>query len=232
MQWFLTFLQPHLLKHSSTASHCHQPLSGQQCISANCVSPSLMTDTPSETHFLNPLDFPITQSNSTLVPGTGSSSPEDPSLGCTSWSHSGTPPLVLNFFFFFNISLKYNLQLFVISKGFSGDSDGKESACSAGDGFEPWVRKIPWRREWLPTPVFLPGKSHGQRSLVGYSPWGHKESDTTTTDQLTLFKLLVLILLFLSYVQRPYCHFCIFMNVSWPKVCSASDWFWGSAFQC
>ena len=40
-------------------------------------------------------------------------------------------------------------------------------------------RKIPWRREWLPTPVFLPGKSHGQRSLVGYSPWGHKELDIT-----------------------------------------------------
>ena len=35
----------------------------------------------------------------------------------------------------------------------------------------PWVGKIPWRREWLPTPVFLPGESHGQRSLVGYSPW-------------------------------------------------------------
>ena len=40
--------------------------------------------------------------------------------------------------------------------------------------FDPWVRKIPWIREWQPTPVFLPGKSHGQRSLVGYSPWGHK----------------------------------------------------------
>ena len=39
------------------------------------------------------------------------------------------------------------------------------------DGFDPWVGKIPWRREWQPTPVFLPGKSHGQRSLVGYSPW-------------------------------------------------------------
>ena len=37
-------------------------------------------------------------------------------------------------------------------------------------GFDPWVRKIPWRREWQPTPVFLPGESHGQRSLVGYSP--------------------------------------------------------------
>ena len=46
-------------------------------------------------------------------------------------------------------------------------------------GFDPWVRKIPWRRKWQPTPVFLPGESHGQRSLAGCSPWGRKESDTT-----------------------------------------------------
>ena len=46
-------------------------------------------------------------------------------------------------------------------------------------GFDPWGGKIPWRREWLPTPVFWPGKFHGQRSLVGYSPWGCKELDTT-----------------------------------------------------
>ena len=45
--------------------------------------------------------------------------------------------------------------------------------------FEPWVRKIPWRREWLPTPVFLPGESHRQRSLVSYSPWDRKESHMT-----------------------------------------------------
>ena len=45
--------------------------------------------------------------------------------------------------------------------------------------FHPWVGKIPWRRAWQPTPVFLPGESCGQRSLVGYNPWGHKESDTT-----------------------------------------------------
>ena len=45
--------------------------------------------------------------------------------------------------------------------------------------FDPWVRKIPWRRTWQPTPVLLPGESHGRRSLVGYSPRGHKESDTT-----------------------------------------------------
>ena len=46
-------------------------------------------------------------------------------------------------------------------------------------GFDPWVGKIPWRRKWQPTPVFLPGESHGWRSLVDYSPWGHKESDMT-----------------------------------------------------
>ena len=44
---------------------------------------------------------------------------------------------------------------------------------------ETWVGKIPWRRKWQPTPVFLPGKFHGQRSLAAYSPWGHKESDAT-----------------------------------------------------
>ena len=44
-------------------------------------------------------------------------------------------------------------------------------------GFDPWVGKISWKGECQPTPVFLPGQPHGQRSLVGYSPWGHKESD-------------------------------------------------------
>ena len=52
---------------------------------------------------------------------------------------------------------------------------GKESACQCRrHGFDPWVGKIPWRRKWQPTPVFLPGKSHGQRSLAGYSPLGLK----------------------------------------------------------
>ena len=46
-------------------------------------------------------------------------------------------------------------------------------------GFDPWVGKIPWRRKWQTTPVSLPGKSHEQRSLVGCSPWGRKESGTT-----------------------------------------------------
>ena len=46
-------------------------------------------------------------------------------------------------------------------------------------GFDPWIGKTPWRRKWQPTLVFLPGEFHGQRSLVGYSPWGHKESNRT-----------------------------------------------------
>ena len=62
--------------------------------------------------------------------------------------------------------------------GFPADSDGKESTWHCGrPRFNPWVRKIPWRREWQPSPVFLSGEFHGQRSLEGYSPWGHKELD-------------------------------------------------------
>ena len=57
---------------------------------------------------------------------------------------------------------------------------GKESACQCKRcGFNPWVRKIPWVRKWQPIPVFLPKKSHGHRSLAGYSPWGGKESNPT-----------------------------------------------------
>ena len=54
-------------------------------------------------------------------------------------------------------------------------TSGRHKGC----GFDPWVGKIPCRREWQPTPVFLPGKPHGQRSLVGYSPRGQKESKRT-----------------------------------------------------
>ena len=68
---------------------------------------------------------------------------------------------------------------------FPGGSDGKESANSMGNirdaGFIPGLGRFPWRRAWLPTPVFLPGESHGQRSLASSSPFGHKESDLTNT---------------------------------------------------
>ena len=63
--------------------------------------------------------------------------------------------------------------------GLPGGSDGKEQCRRPLTWFNPWVRKISWRREWQPTPVFLAGEFHGQRGLEGYSPRGHKESETT-----------------------------------------------------
>ena len=63
-----------------------------------------------------------------------------------------------------------------------GGSVVKNLPANAGDvgdgGFDPWVGKIPWRRKLQPTPVFLPEKSHGQRGLASYSPWGHQEFNT------------------------------------------------------
>ena len=64
-----------------------------------------------------------------------------------------------------------------------GGASDKESTCQCRrqkrQELDPWVRKIPWRRAWQPTPVFLPGKPHGQRRLASCSPWGCKELDTT-----------------------------------------------------
>ena len=77
--------------------------------------------------------------------------------------------------------------------------------------FHHWVRKIPWRRDWLPTPGFLPGEAHGRRSLTVYGRWGHKESDSTERlthtsihsgreNRLGMFGL----------VQRGVCNLCLF----------------------
>ena len=75
----------------------------------------------------------------------------------------------------------YFTSLLTNKEDFPGGSDGKASVClqCGRPGFDPWVGKISWRRKWQSTPGLLPGKSHGQRSLVGYSPWAGKESDTT-----------------------------------------------------
>ena len=78
---------------------------------------------------------------------------------------------------------------------------GKESTCQyrrrKRHGFDPWVRKIPWKRKWQPIPAFLPGKSHGQRSLAGYSPWDQKESNMTEWACTHAFLLL--------WLSRIYC---------------------------
>ena len=77
------------------------------------------------------------------------------------------------------ITIQTTITAVICTREFPGGSDGKESTQCRRPGFVSWVRKIPWRREWQPTPVFLPGEFQGQRILVGYSPWGHKESDMT-----------------------------------------------------
>ena len=73
--------------------------------------------------------------------------------------------------------------MFLLIFRITGASQVKNTPANAGDSkrleLDPWVRKIPWGRKWQSTPVFLPGKSHGQRSLVGYRPWGREEWDMT-----------------------------------------------------
>ena len=105
------------------------------------------------------------------------------------WPHPSLLPLCphissLHLHLCSRLGNKFILNIFL---GFPGGTSGKELACQCRrqkrSRFYPWVGKMPWRRNWHPIPVFLPGKFHGQRSLVGYSPWGHKESDTT--EQLT-----------------------------------------------
>ena len=85
---------------------------------------------------------------------------------------------------FWRKKVVWTLMFFIeMGWGFPGGTSGKEPACQYRKhkrrGFDSWVGKIPWRRKWQPTLVFFPGKSHGQRSLVRYSPWGCKGSDMT-----------------------------------------------------
>ena len=101
------------------------------------------------------------------------------------------------------LPLEYAWGLSHQAARFPGSSDGKESACNAGylGRKDSWVGKIPWRRAWQPTPVFLLGEFHGQRSLAGYSPWSRKDSDTT--GQLTV-SLSLSLLRFLSLKDSRY----------------------------
>ena len=73
--------------------------------------------------------------------------------------------------------------------GFPDSTNGKEPDCRCRRhkrcGFDPWAGKMPWRRAWQPIPIFLPGESHRQRSLVGYSPQGCKELDMTEATAFT-----------------------------------------------
>ena len=104
---------------------------------------------------------------------------------------------------------------------------GKEPACQCRRckrcEFDPWVRKIPWRRAWQPTPVFLAGESHGQRSLVGCSPRGCKEtrrSDSTTTTKAR------------RWTRKMYLLICWYLTLK----ANSSQWIthgdWSVSFAC
>ena len=115
--------------------------------------------------------------------------------------------------------------------GFPGGSDDKASACNAGGpGFNPWVGKIPRRRKWQPTLIFLPGESHGQRTLIGYSPWGRKESDMT--EQLHF----IYCDLWSHFWLRTTWLLCsLFKKLLWPLCCLQNltsptrNWIWTTA---
>ena len=103
----------------------------------------------------------------------------DRPIGCRRNQKQFTSMLITEFFLWVAfLKKKWPLCYF---RGLPRWHSGKESACNAGNRhrFLSWVGKIPWRRKQQPTPVFLPGESHGQGSLVGYSPWVHKELNTT-----------------------------------------------------
>ena len=98
----------------------------------------------------------------------------------------------------------------------------KNPPANAGDrrGFYSWVGKVPWRRAWQPTPVFLPGEAHGQRSLEGYSPWGRKELDTTEVT----WHVIKLDPLGLSRITSP--SQCSYLS----PICKITFTMWGSIF--
>ena len=114
---------------------------------------------------------------------------------------SGFASILYTFFFLFIFpSFSHTLpyfwaQLFILC--FPVGTRGKESTCQyrrhKRHEFDPWVERTPWRKKWQPTLVFLPGEFHGQRSLVGNSPWGRRESDTTeqlwSTQHSTVYRV-------------------------------------------
>ena len=117
--------------------------------------------------------------------------------------------------------------------GFSGSASGKESVCQCRrhkrHGFDPWARKIPWRREWQPTPVFLLGKFHGQRSLEAYSPWGSEKSDTTEhihTHKGSSVVVVVFQSMFMRNKEKYILTYVWFLNVQYMYLCDRGGLFY------
>ena len=106
-------------------------------------------------------------------------------------------------------------HVFIMPLDFPSGASGKELSRQCRrqkrQGFDPWVGKILWRRKQQPTPVFLPGESHGQRSLKGYSPWGHKELDTTKRLRSSIMPLIIFNVFLQSNVLEIY--FLVYYNI-------------------
>ena len=99
-------------------------------------------------------------------------------------------------------------------KGFPGSSDGKESACTAGDlGSIPGSGRSPREGNGLPTAVFLPGESHGQRSLADYSPWGQKDLDAAEQLTISLSLHLICFLTVLSVCLWLFIFWCLILYI-------------------
>ena len=111
--------------------------------------------------------------------------------------------IILTFFFFLERKICFG-RFFSF---FWTVSEGKSICLQHGrPGFDPWVRKIPWRRKWQLTSVFLPGKFHGWRNIVGYSPWSRKELDMTEQLYLLSFSSYILhhyLLTWIAFVKKP-----------------------------
>ena len=122
----------------------------------------------------------------------------------------------------------FHLVTSKLTLGFPGGSMGKNPPANSGDagGSGSILRNLPWNRKWQPTQVVLFGKFHGQRRLVGYSPWGHKESDMP--EHLSMYKLTPgkpeSTTLPLPYTQSP-----VLTQKIWRR--KVGVWMWGSGFQ-
>ena len=107
--------------------------------------------------------------------------------------------------------------------GFLGDSDGKESACNTGDvDLIPGSGRLPWRREWFPTPVFLLGEFHRQRSLVDYSPRTRRVRHDWLTLSLFTFKLLLCMHTHSSWTTK----LGTSLAVQWLRICLPMQGTW------
>ena len=144
-------------------------------------SSPFVASTPKSLDLWFSLDFLLTTGVPKEIPSEGETVPlskepgknpnsQIPQPRATFWSWGSSPRILLPF-----------LNWASTCMGFPGGASGKEPSHQRRRhqtrGFDLRVGKIPWRRAWQPSPVFLPGESHGERRLAGYSPWGHKESD-------------------------------------------------------